>query len=127
MDPDHARGLLEDERQRLERLRTEQLENLQHSEMDRSGELSSFDQHPGDLGTDTFEREKDLSIVEQLEAELEDVERAMRRVEDGTYGRCEVDGEPIPDERLEALPAARFCVRHQSEVDRAAEAERQRR
>jgi RNA polymerase-binding transcription factor DksA len=127
MDPSHARELLLAERQRLQRLRAEQLENLQQSDRERSGELSSFDQHPGDLGTDTFEREKDLSIVEQLDAELEDVERAVRRTEDGSYGRCEVDGEPIPDERLEVLPAARFCVRHQSEVDRAAEADRQRR
>jgi DnaK suppressor protein len=127
MDPIHARELLVAERQRLERLRAEQLENLQQSDRDRSGELSSFDQHPGDLATDTFEREKDLSIVEQLDAELEDVERAVRRVEDGSYGCCEVDGEPIPDERLEVLPAARYCVRHQSEVDRAAEADRQRR
>jgi DnaK suppressor protein len=127
MDPGRARQLLEAERHRLQRLRDEQSENLQQAEKDSSGELSSFDQHPGDLGTDTFEREKDLSIVEQLDAQLEDVERALHRLQEGTYGRCEVDGQPIPDERLEVVPAARYCVRHQAEVDRAAEADRQTR
>ena len=93
------------------------------SEEDSTGELSSLDQHQADLGSETFEREKDLSILEQVEAELADVEHALRRLDDGTYGICEACGRPIEDARLEALPAARFCVEDQA----AAEQELRRR
>jgi len=90
----------------------------EQSESESVGELSSYDQHQADMGTETFEREKDLSILEQVEAELADVEHAMRRLDDGTYGTCEVCGSAIPDERLEALPAARLCLEHQAQAER---------
>jgi RNA polymerase-binding transcription factor DksA len=70
------------------------------------------------MGTETFEREKDLSILEQVEAELGDIEHAIRRLDDGTYGTCEVCGRPIDDARLEALPATRLCLDHQAEAER---------
>jgi RNA polymerase-binding transcription factor DksA len=70
------------------------------------------------MGTETFEREKDLSILEQVEAELADVEHALRRLDEGTYGTCEIDGKPIPEDRLEAMPAARLCLEHQAEAER---------
>jgi RNA polymerase-binding transcription factor DksA len=88
------------------------------SESDSIGEISSYDQHQADLGTETFEREKDLSILEQVEAELADVAHALERLDDGTYGVCEACGKPIGDERLEALPAARFCVNDQALAER---------
>jgi len=119
MDSDQARRRLEDERARLEGVReTFADEHLNdESESDNVSELSSIDQHQADLGTETFEREKDISILEQIEAELADVEHALQRLDDGTYGTCEVDGRPIPEERLEALPAARFCLEHQAEAE----------
>ena len=92
----------------------------EESEDESLSELSSVDQHQADVGTETFEREKDLSILEQIEAELGDVEHALKRLDDGTYGTCEFDGKPIPEERLEAQPAARFCVEHQAEAERQA-------
>ena len=112
MDNDEARRRLEEERARLAGVReTFDDEHLtDESEGDAVSELSSIDQHQADLGTETFEREKDFSILEQVDAELADVERALQRLDDGTYGTCEVDGKPIPEERLEALPAARFCL-----------------
>lgn len=73
-------------------------------------ELSDYAQHPADTGTDTFEREKDLSILDNLEAELAEIEAALARVEAGTYGTDEVTGEPIAPERLEAVPIARTNV-----------------
>ena len=120
MDTDRARQLLADERERLTGVRstfddeglTEQCEN------DSVGELSSYDQHQADMGTETFEREKDLSILEQVEAELADVEHALRRLDEGTYGTCEVCGKAIPEERLEALPATRLCLEHQAQAER---------
>jgi RNA polymerase-binding transcription factor DksA len=120
MDTDLARQRLADERARLDGVKsTFDDEGLtEQSEMDSVGELSSYDQHQADMGTETFEREKDLSILEQVEAELADVEHALRRLDDGTYGTCEVCGKAIPDERLEAMPAARLCLEHQAEAER---------
>ncbi len=120
MDTDQARQRLAEERDRLAGVRaTFDDEHLtEQSESDSVGELSSYDQHQADMGTETFEREKDLSILEQVEAELADVEHALRRLDDGTYGTCEVCGTTIPDERLEALPATRLCLEHQAEAER---------
>ena len=120
MDTDLARQRLADERARLTGVRsTFDDEGLtEQSANDMVGELSSYDQHQADVGTETFEREKDLSILEQVEAELADVEHALRRLEDGSYGTCEVCGREIPDERLEAIPTARLCLEHQAEAER---------
>jgi DnaK suppressor protein len=123
MDADEARRRLEAERARLNDVKENfDAENLTEESEDESiGELSGgIDQHQADVGTETFEREKDLSILEQIDAELADVEHALRRLDDGSYGTCEFDGKPIPEERLEALPAARFCVEHQAEAEQHA-------
>ena len=128
MDDDVARQRLVDERDRLQGVRaTFDDEHLtDESESDSVGEISSYDQHQADMGTETFEREKDLSILEQVEAELADVEFAIRRLDEGTYGTCEVCGRPIPEERLEALPAARLCLEHQAEAEREVRASGER-
>src|SRR5437660_10437964 len=120
MEADEARRRLEAERERLVVVKSDfDSEHLtEESEDENLSELSSVDQHQADVGTETFEREKDLSILEQIEAELADVDHALKRLDDGTYGTCEVDGKPIPEERLEALPAARFCLEHQTEAER---------
>jgi RNA polymerase-binding transcription factor DksA len=112
VNPDEARQRLEHERKRLVEVKeTFDDEHLdEETESEATSELSSIDQHQADLGTETFEREKDLSILEQIDGELVDGEHALKRLDDGTYGTCEVDGEPIPEERLEALPAARLCM-----------------
>ncbi len=120
MDTDLARQRLADERARLGEVKStfDDLGLTDQSETDSVSELSSYDQHQADMGTETFEREKDLSILEQVEAELADVEHALRRLDDGTYGTCEVCGNAIPDERLEAMPATRLCLEHQAEAER---------
>lgn len=120
MDDDLARRRLAEERERLVGVRTtfDEEHLAEQSETESLGEISSYDQHQADMGTETFEREKDLSILEQIEAELADVEHAIRRLDVGDYGTCEVDGKPIPDERLEAMPAARLCLEHQAAAER---------
>ena len=120
MESDLARQRLAEERTRLEEVRsTFDAEHLtDQSESESVSELSSYDQHQADMGTETFEREKDLSILEQVESELGDVEHAIRRLDEGTYGTCEACGKPIPDERLEAMPATRLCLEHQAEAER---------
>ena len=77
------------------------------------------DQHPADVGTEMFEKEKDISILEQVTSELSDVDRALQRLDAGTYGVCEACGKPIGAERLRARPAATYCVRDQAMIERA--------
>ncbi len=108
MDTEAARQRLEEERVRLLQMRSDQDES-DESESDSLSELSHMDQHQADVGTETFEREKELSILENVEAELADIEHALARLNEGTYGTCEACGRPIDEERLEALPAARLC------------------
>ena len=116
-----ARKLLEAERSRLEDVKnTAELETLEESQTESYQELSSVDQHTGDLGTATFEREKADSIRISVEGQLADVEHALARLDAGTYGTCEMCGKKIPEERLKARPAARFCIDDQAKVERQA-------
>ncbi|GAE33876.1 TraR/DksA C4-type zinc finger protein [Halalkalibacter akibai] len=75
-----------------------------------TGELSQYDNHPADAATDLYEREKDFALLEQAERELEEIKHALAKFEEGTFGICEVTGQTIPYERLEANPAARTVV-----------------
>ena len=123
IDPARFRRLLEAARQRLESLQAEfEAEGLrQRSEREDLSSLSSIDQHPADQGTETFDRERDLSIREQVEGEFAEVTKALQRLEAGTYGRCEACGRPIGVERLEAEPATRFCLDDQLALGRELE------
>ncbi|AEI44186.1 TraR/DksA C4-type zinc finger protein [Paenibacillus mucilaginosus] len=85
---------------------------LEESLRDSTGELSAADNHPGDLGTEVFERGRDIAVNETLDGQLEQVGKALARMEEGTYGTCEVCGEGIPFERLEALPFSAVCIEH---------------
>jgi RNA polymerase-binding transcription factor DksA len=110
-DDDEARRRLEAERRRVTELIVDlRGEGLDQSEAEQAGELAHYDQHPADTASDTFEREKDLSILEGLEADLAEIEAALQRLEEGRYGIDEVTGEPIDRARLEAFPTARTNV-----------------
>ncbi|KAA0236274.1 MAG: General stress protein 16O [Acidimicrobiales bacterium] len=118
MDPERAGQLLGDEHSRLDHLREDLSNELNgQTETDSVSELTEVDQHAADLGSETFEREKDFSMLQLIESQLDDVDRALRRLEDGTYGRCEVCGAIIPDDRLEAVPATRFCRIHEVQAE----------
>ncbi|HUR50123.1 MAG TPA: TraR/DksA C4-type zinc finger protein [Acidimicrobiales bacterium] len=120
MEQEAARRHLSEERERLEAVRVEYADLHETSEQASLGELSNLDQHQADIGTETFDRERDLSLLEQVEAELADIEHALERLEEGTYGTCEACGKPIGDERLEAVPAARFCLEDQDKAEHEA-------
>lgn len=122
MDADAARERLTAERDRLLALKDEVDDVSDETEDESLGELSHYDQHQADVGTETFNRERDLSILGEIEGELADVEHALQRIDNGTYGTCEACGKPITDERLEAMPAARFCVDDQAVAEREARA-----
>ncbi len=98
MDPDRARELLAAERERIERA----LARLRHED---TGELSDADED-ADAASDLLEDEVDEGLSDDLGEQLAAVERAEARLAAGTYGRSVESGDPIPDERLEALPTA---------------------
>lgn len=120
MDDDEIRFRLAQERTRLESLRQDVGGgSASEDERDDLSELTTIDQHPADIGTETFNREVDESLLIAVRAELDQVDQAMRRLDAGTYGVCEACGRPIGDDRLEAAPATRFCL----EDEQAAEVE----
>ena len=104
-----SRERLEDERRRT----TERLAGLRgdyRGFVDASRDTNADDDHDPEGATIAFEREQVAALVRQAEQHLADVEAALERVADGTYGTCAVCGRPIPDGRLEARPTARTCV-----------------
>jgi RNA polymerase-binding transcription factor DksA len=119
VDHDAARQYLGAEHARLDAVRVSLENEHLHDEpqVDSSAELSHLTQHPADAASDAFEREKEFSILEQVQAELADVDRALERLDQGTYGTCDVCGGTIDDDRLSAMPAARFCVGHQGDAE----------
>jgi DnaK suppressor protein len=102
MDPERARTLLQAERTRIERA----LVRAGHQE---DGEEAD-DQDPSNLAADLYQDELDEGLREDLQAQLAAVERAEARLAAGTYGLSVRSGEPIPDERLEAVPTAELTV-----------------
>jgi RNA polymerase-binding transcription factor DksA len=106
-----ARSRLQSDLERVQGLIGElRGEGLDEEEADQVGDISHLPTHPADQGSETFEREKDMAILEQLERELAEIEAALQRLDEGTYGIDEVTGDPIAPERLEAYPIARTNV-----------------
>ena len=112
MDQTAARERLNEEKNRLHALIGNLAENGE-GEPAGGDELATVDQHPADAGSETFEREKDMAILSNLEEQITEVESALKRLEDGSYGTCEACGKPIGDERLDVVPTARYCVEDQ--------------
>lgn len=90
--------------------------DLEIAQTDSVGELSSYDNHPGDLGTELFERGKDLALVDHAERELEEINEALHAIHEGTYGICRICSIPIPYERLKSNPTADTCIEHAEET-----------
>lgn len=106
--------------QALEKTQYDLIEQLKKddpvSQKDAVGELSSYDNHPGDMATELYEREKDATLENHATTKLEKINEALHAIEEGTYGLCETCSEPIPYERLEIIPEASTCVEHASEI-----------
>lgn len=115
IDTTEFRTLLEEERRRLlhatGRLHTENSGNLE----DELGEVGGrgTDNHLGDMASATFDRELDEGIEEGVQDTLRRIAVALGRIDDGTYGTCEVCGKPIGEERLRAIPWASRCIEDQ--------------
>jgi len=110
------------QKERLQSLREELLRIMQGAEEDertrgeQEGDFTENDS--GDMSRDIFDREIDATIVEQVEQRLEIVDRALQKIEEGTYGLSDVSGEPIPRGRLEAIPEAIRTVEEQQRYER---------
>ena len=110
MDPEEAHKRLDAEKVRVSGLIRELHTDIDDEAESDDSELSNYDQHPADSATDTFEREKDLGLLDDLEVELAEIEAAIERIENGTSGIDEVTGAPIDPARLDAIPVARTNV-----------------
>jgi DnaK suppressor protein len=110
------------QKERLQSLREELLRIMRAAEEDertRTEQDADFTEHDaGDMSRDIFDREVDATIVEQVEQRLAIVERALQKIEEGTYGLSDVSGEPIPRGRLEAVPEAIRTVEEQQRFER---------
>lgn len=113
---------VEKQRERLEGLRAElarMVEGLEEDQQDRAeseGDMTENDS--GDMSQSLFTREMDATVEQTMEKRLESVDRALQKIEEGTYGICDDTGEPIPRGRLEAMPEAVYTVEAQQRRER---------
>ena len=110
IDTDKYKQLLVAERDRLKHAIRYLHEENPGSIIDETGEETTFDNHLGDTATVTYDRELDYTLEENSEQVLADIEAALQRIEDGTYGICTNCGKQIPLDRLEARPWATTCI-----------------
>ncbi len=89
-------------------------------------EASAFGMHQADAGSDAYDRDFALSLLSQEQDALYEIDQALKRIELGTYGTCEMSGKQIPRARLEAIPFARFTVECQSQLEKQNKASRVR-
>jgi DnaK suppressor protein len=109
----HFRQLLLEKRTEILRNVTEiEDEALKKSRLDATGDLSSMPIHMADLGTDNYEQEFALGLMDSERKLLREIDRALERIEKKTYGICLGTGKMIPKARLEAQPWARYCVEY---------------
>ncbi|HEX8260130.1 MAG TPA: TraR/DksA C4-type zinc finger protein [Rubrobacteraceae bacterium] len=110
------------QRERLEELRVElarMVEGLEEDQQDRAeseGDMTENDS--GDMSHSLFTRELDAGIEQTVERRLRNVERALQKIEEGTYGICDATGEPISKGRLEAVPEALYTLEAQQRQER---------
>lgn len=109
MDRDARRKQLLEERRRLEREIADLDADLSES-LEDSSEESPYDQHMAETAAVTLDREIDLTLEENARASISQIDRALRKLENGSYGLCDKCGKPIGDDRLHAAPFATLCI-----------------
>ena len=108
---DELRTRLEAERGELaDQLTTIEDQAFAATQSDMSGDVG-VDDESADAGTATFEREKELSIEQNVRDLIQKIDRALKRIDDGTYGICERCGKPIEKARIKALPYVDLCIK----------------
>ena len=91
---------------------------LRKTRSEANGDLSSMPLHMADIGSDNFEQEFTLSLMENEEETLGHIEAALERIEEGVYGRCQECGGIVPKLRLNAIPYTPFCVKCAEKIQR---------
>ena len=120
------------QRVRLQLLRDTMLDSMAGVAKDtlrsrpEGSEASAFGMHQADAGSDAYDKDFALSLLSQEQDALYEIEEALKRIENGTYGICEMSGKEIPAARLEALPFARLTVECQAEFERTKKFQRSR-
>ena len=102
----------------LVELRERLLHQMSGLAKESAEEMASYSLHMADSGTDNFDRDFALSLLSSDQDAIYEIEEALKRIERGTYGICELTGKPIPLTRLEAIPWTRFTVEAQSQLER---------
>ncbi len=106
----HYHSLLEQEKKKILSLMSREGFSLRES----IAELSVVDNHPADIGSELFERSKDLSLYDRHVKKLDQIDAALERMAQGNYGYCQACNSAIPGERLEVVPYAQYCLDCQS-------------
>jgi RNA polymerase-binding transcription factor DksA len=99
-------------------LRQRLLEQMSGLAKESAEEMASYSLHMADSGTDNFDRDFALSLLSSDQDAIYEIEEALKRIEKGTYGVCELTGKPIPKARLDAIPWTRFTVEAQAQLER---------
>jgi RNA polymerase-binding protein DksA len=110
--------LLEKRREILANVNEMEDEALKKSRLDASGDLSSMPIHMADIGTDNYDQEFTLGLMDSERKLLKEIDDALQRIEQGTYGICKGTGRQIQKARLEAQPWARYCVEYAEKLER---------
>jgi RNA polymerase-binding transcription factor DksA len=123
---------LKKQKERLLQLRDSMLDSMMGVAKDNlrtraeGSEASAFGMHQADAGSDAYDRDFALSLLSQEQDALYEIEEALKRIDLGSYGICEMSGKPIAHPRLEALPFARFTVECQSQIEKQGKVTRAR-
>jgi DnaK suppressor protein len=123
---------LERQKERLLQLRDSMLDSMMGVAKDNlrtraeGSEASAFGMHQADAGSDAYDRDFALSLLSQEQDALYEIEEALKRIDLGAYGVCEMSGKPISHARLEALPFARYTVECQSQIEKQGKVTRAR-
>ncbi len=120
-----TKKVLQQYKKRLVALKTRLAGEIEHiakdtlgqSPRDAAGDLSSYAYHMADMATDSYNQEFSLNIASAEQKTLLEIDDALKRVEEGTYGVCESCGKPIAQRRLQAVPHARLCVKCQEATE----------
>jgi DnaK suppressor protein len=91
---------------------------ISRTQRDASGDISAFTSHPADISTESDEREKVASLITRETQIVKELDAALERIRDATYGECDTCGGDIPPARLQALPFATLCVKCQTEAEK---------
>lgn len=107
-------------KKRLEELRNQITQALEHctAEVKKPDEATGYSQHQADQGTDDFDRRISLEVTSQEFQVLRQIERALEKITEGSYGVCDISGEEIPKARLEAMPYATTTVKAQEKLEK---------